>query len=175
MRAIPKHFPSPTMIVACVSLVVSLGGVSYAAGVLPKNSVGSKQLRKGAVQPSKVAPRAISLFKGQKGDPGLKGEPGPKGDTGIKGDPGPQGTPGPKGDVGPPGPFPAVLPSGKTMRGAYSAYDVASGSGVPERDAISFGFPLASAPTAHFIPQAGPASPNCPGFWSAPEAAPGHL
>jgi hypothetical protein len=169
MRAIPKHFPSPTMIVACVSLVVSLGGVSYAAGVLPKNSVGRKQLRKGAVQPSKLAPRTISLFKGQKGDPG------PKGDTGIKGDLGPQGTPGPQGDAGPPGPFPPVLASGKTMRGAYSAYDSASGSGAGTRDAISFGFPLPSAPTAHFIPQAGPANPNCPGSWATPEAAPGHL
>lgn len=61
------------------------------------------------------------------------------------------------------------------MRGAYSAYDVATGSGTPARDAISFGFALPSAPTSHFIPQAGPADPNCPGTSASPEAAPGHL
>jgi hypothetical protein len=160
-----RHVPSPATIIACIALVVSLGGVSYAAGVLPKNSVGSKQLRKAAVKPSKVAPRTIALFKGQRGDPGAKGDSGP------------QGNPGPQGEAGPPGPFPAVLPSGKTMRGAYSIYSAASGSGSPARDEISFGFALPSPPTGkeHFIPQAGPNDPNCPGTWAAPEADPGHL
>ncbi len=78
------------MIVACIALLVALGGVSYAAGVLPASSVGAKQLRKGSVTPSKlrkgvvtpakVAPRTIALFKGQKGDPGPQG---PKGEPGT--------------------------------------------------------------------------------------------
>ena len=45
MTAFFKRLPSRAMIVACVSLVLALGGVSYAAGVLPANSVGAKQLR----------------------------------------------------------------------------------------------------------------------------------
>jgi hypothetical protein len=169
MKGILKQLRSPAMIVACIALVVALGGASYAAGVLPKNSVGSKQLRKWAVKPSKVAPRTISLFKGQRGDTGARGEPGAKGESG------PKGEAGPKGETGPPGPFPEVLPSGKTIRGAYTAYDVASGSGSHTRDSISFGFPLPSNPKAHFIAEGGPADPNCPGSGAAPQAAPGHL
>ena len=38
--------PSPSMIVAVVALIIALGGTSYAAINLPKNSVGSKQLKK---------------------------------------------------------------------------------------------------------------------------------
>jgi len=37
------------MVVACLALTVALGGVSYAAAVLPKNSVGTAQLKKNAV------------------------------------------------------------------------------------------------------------------------------
>lgn len=35
---------SPAMVIACVALAVSLGGVSYAAVRLPANSIGSKQI-----------------------------------------------------------------------------------------------------------------------------------
>lgn len=48
------HVPSPAMIVACVALFVALGGTSYAAIVLPANSVGTKQLKKSAVTGVKV-------------------------------------------------------------------------------------------------------------------------
>ena len=42
------------MIVACVALAVALGGVSYAATVLPRNSVGTLQLEANSVNSSKV-------------------------------------------------------------------------------------------------------------------------
>ena len=48
------HFPSPAMIVACVALFVALGGTSYAAIVLPANSVGTKQIKKNAVTGAKI-------------------------------------------------------------------------------------------------------------------------
>jgi hypothetical protein len=48
------HVPSPAMIVACVALFVALGGTSYAAIVLPANSVGTKQIKKSAVTGVKV-------------------------------------------------------------------------------------------------------------------------
>jgi hypothetical protein len=49
---------------------------------LPKDSVGSRQLKPGAVTPSKVASSTIRPFKGRKGDAGAQGL---KGDTGAQG------------------------------------------------------------------------------------------
>jgi hypothetical protein len=34
---------SPAVVIACLALAISLGGVSYAATRLPANSVGSKR------------------------------------------------------------------------------------------------------------------------------------
>ena len=46
--------PSPSMAVAFVALVVSLGGVSWAALTLPRNSVGTAQVRNNAITSGKV-------------------------------------------------------------------------------------------------------------------------
>jgi hypothetical protein len=54
-----KRRPSPAMIVACSALAVSLSGVGYAATVLPKNSVGTAQLKKNAVVSAKVKNRTL--------------------------------------------------------------------------------------------------------------------
>src|SRR5262245_28058151 len=109
MKAIRKHLPSPAMVVACVSLVVALGGVSYAAGVLPKNSVGAAQLQKKAVTGTKLRNSAVTGAKVKDGSLTASdfkagelpaGQQGPKGATGPKGDPGIQGPRGDKGDAG---------------------------------------------------------------------------
>jgi hypothetical protein len=63
MNAIRRRLPSPAMLVACTALVVALGGVSYAAGVLPKNSVGTAQLKKKAVTAAKLRKNAVSSPK----------------------------------------------------------------------------------------------------------------
>src|SRR5215213_10667983 len=63
MTVIRRQLGSPAMIVACVALIVALGGVSYAAGVLPKNSVGTAQLKKKAVTASKLRKNAVSAAK----------------------------------------------------------------------------------------------------------------
>jgi hypothetical protein len=63
MDTISKRIPSPAAILACVALLVSLGGVSYAATVLPKNSVGAAQLRNGAVTAGKVRTDTINSAK----------------------------------------------------------------------------------------------------------------
>jgi hypothetical protein len=97
MRAMPKVLPSPAMIVACVALVIALGGVSYAAAVLPKNSVGSAQIQKKAVTASKLHKNAVSAAKVKDGSllaADFKagqlpaGQQGPKGDAGAPGAPG---------------------------------------------------------------------------------------
>ena len=52
--------PSPAMVVACIALAIALSGASYAAVTLPKNSVGTKQLKKNAVTSVKVQDGTIS-------------------------------------------------------------------------------------------------------------------
>ncbi|MBV9817310.1 MAG: hypothetical protein JOZ07_03030 [Solirubrobacterales bacterium] len=45
--------------IAYLALFVALGGTSYAATALPRNSVGTRQIQDGAVTPGKLAGRQI--------------------------------------------------------------------------------------------------------------------
>ena len=54
MKRMLSHRPSAAMMVAMTALFVALGGVSYAAVKLPKNSVGTNQIRKNAVTSAKI-------------------------------------------------------------------------------------------------------------------------
>ncbi len=45
----PLRAPSPAFVISLIALFVALGGTTYAATSLPKNSVGTKQLKKNAV------------------------------------------------------------------------------------------------------------------------------
>lgn len=58
----------------CLFLLVG-GGAAWAAIHLPKNSVGSKQLKKGAVTSSKLAPSAKASLVGPAGPAGPPGAP----------------------------------------------------------------------------------------------------
>jgi hypothetical protein len=72
-----KHRLRPKLtysnVIATIALFVALGGVATAATSLPRNSVGSKQLRNGAVdtkklrknavRKNKIAPKAVTLGK----------------------------------------------------------------------------------------------------------------
>jgi hypothetical protein len=76
----------------CLFLLLG-GGAAYAATqALPKNSVGPKQLRKGAVTPAKLSRAAKSTLAGPAGERGLQG---PRGETGAKGETGETGLRGP--------------------------------------------------------------------------------
>jgi hypothetical protein len=57
-RRVVTHLRSN--VVAYLALFVALGGTSYAALNLPANSVGTKQLKNGAVTPAKLDPTNIS-------------------------------------------------------------------------------------------------------------------
>jgi hypothetical protein len=95
-------------VMSSIAVFVVLGGGAYAATTLPKNSVGSKQIKASAVSSSKVKDGALLLkdFKpgqlvagalgpaGPTGSTGPKGDIGAKGDAGVKGDTGAQGSPG---------------------------------------------------------------------------------
>lgn len=60
MNGVWSRRPSPAMVVAVIALIVALGGTGYAAFKLPKNSVGTKQLKKNAVNSAKVKNRSLT-------------------------------------------------------------------------------------------------------------------
>ena len=59
--------PSPALVVAVVALFVALGGTTYAATSLPKNSVGTKQLKSGAVTEQKISKATVAALKAGSG------------------------------------------------------------------------------------------------------------
>ena len=82
-------------IVSTLCLVLLLGGgTAYAASTLGKESVGAKQLAKGAVTPSKLSKAAKSGMTGPKGATGATGAAGAVGPLGPQGSPGQPGSPG---------------------------------------------------------------------------------
>jgi hypothetical protein len=90
-------------VTSLLALTIALGGTSYAAATLARNSVGSAQIRRGTIVGSDIHRNAITSSKVK--DRSLKAidfadgqlPAGPKGDTGAQG---PQGPKGDKGDTG---------------------------------------------------------------------------
>jgi hypothetical protein len=126
MRRITSHRPSPAIVVACIALLVALGGTSYAIQALPQASVGSKQLKNNAVTSKKIKNGAVNSNKVKNGSllsadfqagqlPA--GAQGPRGLTGERGPQGERGERGLQGEVGPPGP--ATGAAGGALAGNY--------------------------------------------------------
>lgn len=90
-------------VVAYVALGVALGGTSYAAVSLPRASVGTPQLRNGAVTSIKVRDGSLMVR-----------DLSPSARRGLRGATGPAG---PAGPVGPPGP--STGPAGGSLSGNY--------------------------------------------------------
>lgn len=141
-------------VIAYLALFVALGGTSYAAIKLPRNSVGNKQLRSNAVTSGKVRNGSLRLSDFQSG--ALK-----------RGPRGPQGPAGPAGA--------STLGSAKTLRGRFEATSStpATGAGATATGAISFGAQLPSAPARNIVLSG--TTTQCPGTVADPEAAPGQL
>jgi hypothetical protein len=89
-------------VTASVALFVALGGISWAATSLPRDSVGAKQIKTSAVRSSEVKNGALTQRDFAPGTllQGPQGPAGPAGPAGHQGQSGPQG---PKGDPGPQG------------------------------------------------------------------------
>src|SRR5215217_3881452 len=78
-------------VMATVAVFVALGGTSYAAITLPRNSVGTNQIRSNAVSSSKVKNRSLAardlsvaarnFLRGQRGPRGERGPQGPRGEV----------------------------------------------------------------------------------------------
>ena len=93
--------PSPALVIACLALLVALGGTSYATVLMvPRNSVGPAQLKSSAVTTKKLAANAVtsakvlngSLVKSDfragslpAGPTGPAGPAGPAGPSGLSG------------------------------------------------------------------------------------------
>jgi hypothetical protein len=178
--------------VGLVALMFAVGGTSYAAVQLPSHSVGTVQLRNGAVTRPKLSINAVSsrevkdhsllahdfkpgqLPAGAHGVRGPTGLQGPTGSQGLRGPVGPQGVAGPTGPKG--DSFDTRLPSGKTLRGTYEVTGTASSQG-GQFAAISetYAAELASAPRLHMIADQATQPGECQGTAANPQAAPGNL
>src|SRR3954447_13520154 len=78
-------------VTATLALFIALGGTSYAALSLPRDSVGSRQIRAGAVHSSEVKDRSVRLSdisvsarKSLRGAVGPAGPPGAQGASAAK-------------------------------------------------------------------------------------------
>jgi Collagen triple helix repeat (20 copies) len=87
-------------VAASLALFLALGGAAYAATQLPKNSVGTNQIRKEAVTAGKIAKKTRQQLQGQRGPAGQAGPQGKTGKTGAKGATGARGA---QGNTGAPG------------------------------------------------------------------------
>jgi|GEM_PF-1537431 len=104
------------MVVALIALFVALGGGAYAAISLPQNSVGTPQLKDGAVTALKLHNNAVTSIKVKEHSllakdfnagqlpAGAQGNTGAQGAQGHTGAQGPQGNTGAQGATGATGP-----------------------------------------------------------------------
>jgi hypothetical protein len=125
MRPLLRHLRANA--VAYLALSIALGGTSYAAASLPRNSVGTTQLKNNAVTSAKVKNRslttsdfssaAVRALSGETGPAGATGAQGPAGAKGDRGADGANGTGGAKGDRGDPGV--GLTGSGRGVAGAF--------------------------------------------------------
>jgi hypothetical protein len=97
-------------VIATVALFVALGGTSYAIATLPRNSVGSKQIRSGAVGKSEIRSGAVRSRQLRNRSVGLQ-DLSLKTRDALRGQQGPTGPPGPAF-----APYAAAVDSGSGVR-----------------------------------------------------------
>lgn len=134
-RRLPSAF-SYANVMATLAVFVALGGTGYAAVILPRDSVGSRELKADSVGTSELrtsgvtsrdvrdgtialrdlSDSAVSSLSGERGPVGPQGQPGPKGDSGA---------PGPTGSVGPPGPAGAQGLPGESVADEWAVINAA--------------------------------------------------
>jgi hypothetical protein len=86
---------TPSLVLSIIAVVLSLTGVGYAATQLPRDSVGSAQIKAGAVGSVEVADGSLrpvdfsdaakDALEGKRGAKGAKGDAGPAGPAGPAG------------------------------------------------------------------------------------------
>ena len=90
MKEIGKHVRGH--FVAYLALFFALGGTSFAAvNALPRNSVGSPQIKNHSIQKIDIGRQTVAALHGARGARGPAGPTGVTGATGATGAAGPQG------------------------------------------------------------------------------------
>jgi len=147
--------PSPALVVSLLALFVALAGTTYAATSLPKNSVGTAQLKNGAVTKKKISRTTRTALKGNRGPQGPNGATGPPGLQGMRGM---QGLKGDTGATGPSASFQNIEEGNLNIGATGSAH-------------ITLTSLTLSGPSSYLInatgslfPNGGPSS-NCDGFF----------
>lgn len=145
MHRLIRHRPSPAMVVACLALLVALTGTSVAAvQAIAPNSVGTAQLRTGAVTNPKLKANAVTGAKVANRSLtaiDFQASSLPRGPQGVAGPAGPAGAAGPAGTIGPITVRQAgvLVPAGGTAQnGAYDTETVSVNCNANEK-AISAG------------------------------------
>jgi len=168
MKRIVGLRPSPALVISCIALAIALGGTSYAAVNLAPGTVGTKQLKRGAVTSLKVKDRSLLArdFKlGQlpRGLRGLKGDKGDKGDAGAPGAAGRSAL--------------TSLQSGETIRGTIGTRE--NNLVAADEIGVTATFPIPAAialDDAHVnVDGNDEAAGECAGTASNPTAAPGYV
>jgi hypothetical protein len=144
----PRH----GTIVAYLALFITLGGVSWAAIRLPAASVGTRELKAGAVTKSKLADGVA--VRGRRGRRGVAGATGPRGPAGVAGAAGSAGADGREGPKGPPGiaygPPPDVHAAAQSVAAGtvttIASVTFSNDDGVAHRLSLSGGFNAACDP-----------------------------
>jgi hypothetical protein len=143
--------------VSLLALFLALSGGAYAALQLPANSVGTSQIKNGAVTLKKISHSAQHALRGDTGPRGPKGDPG----TSV---------------------FASSVPSGKTIAGAWGGRYIAPQLAFNNTYLISTSFPVKApvglsdanvnaAPNA----AAGDPDPSCTGSADNPTAPRGKV
>ena len=160
-------------VVSTLCLFLLLGGGAYAAIKLPKNSVGTKQIKINAVTTSKIKNAAVTgekLAAGSVGGAQLQANSitsaNVKGETLTASDLAP-------GTIPTPTPRTAQLQSGETITGFMAIESYAPGGSDFFGTAGSFAFlPQNPIPASNRIMVSGSSGPHCPGIG---QADPGYL
>ncbi len=152
-------------VTATLALFLSVGGVSYAATALPRDSVGTPQLRDGAVDSAKIKDGALQYedfgfgqipagLEGPRGSKGARGARGPKGAkgttgaTGAKGDTGAAGATSVKARRSDPVTLPAIANTPVTATANCASGERAVGGGFVASDGANKVRIVSSSPSA---------------------------
>ena len=131
--------------------------VATAATAGAASLITGKQIKDGTISTKDLAKSVRKQLR----RPAVAGATGP---AGVQGSQGPAGK---DGAQGPAGSFASVLPSGRTLKGAFYLTSAIT--------SYSFASGLASVPTVRVRAFGSPASTECPGSAADPQAGPGSL
>lgn len=180
VRAVREPFGTAGLIVACIAIVLALGGAAFAAAKL--NSTQKKEVEKIAKKfAGKRGATGPAGSAGSQGPAGANGSNGAKGATGAAGQKGSEGATGATGPQGEPWTAGGTLPSEATETGMWSIGALPAGTFSFEQIPVpaSFNIPLSApldATHVHFIkPNEAPPAGCLGGTVEEPTAEPGNF